>query len=76
MNPKSGGGKVEKFDLRRKAEDVGAEVFLIGGPEPVDVARVARDAVARGADLLGVAGGDGTHPWWPASPPSMASRSW
>ena len=61
MNPKSGGGKVEKFDLRRKAEDLGAEVFLIGGPEPVDVAQVARDAVAKGADLLGVAGGDGTQ---------------
>ena len=61
MNPKSGGGKVEKFDLRRKAEDLGAEVFLIDGPEPVDVAQVAREAVARGADLLGVAGGDGTQ---------------
>ena len=61
MNPKSGGGKVEKFDLKRKAEDLGAEVFLIGGPEPVDVAQVAREAVARGADLLGVAGGDGTQ---------------
>jgi diacylglycerol kinase family enzyme len=31
------------------------------GPEPVDVAQVAREAVARGADLLGVAGGDGTQ---------------
>jgi diacylglycerol kinase family enzyme len=61
MNPKSGGGKVEKFDLQRKAEDLGAEVFLIGGPEPVDVAEVAREAVAGGADLLGVAGGDGTQ---------------
>jgi diacylglycerol kinase family enzyme len=61
MNPKSGGGKVEKFDLRRKAEELGAEVFLIGGPEPVDVARVAGEAVAKGADLLGVAGGDGTQ---------------
>jgi diacylglycerol kinase family enzyme len=61
MNPKSGGGKVEKFDLRRKAEDLGAEVFLIGGPEPVDVAQVAREAVVKGADLLGVAGGDGTQ---------------
>ena len=61
MNPKSGGGKVGKFDLKRKAEDLGAEVFLIGGPEPVDVAQVAREAVARGADLLGVAGGDGTQ---------------
>ena len=38
MNPKSGGGKVGKFDLKRKAEDLGAEVFLIGGPELVDVA--------------------------------------
>src|SRR5271165_5352828 len=61
MNPKSGGGKVEKFDLKRKAEDLGAEVFLIGGSEPVDVAQIAREAVAQGADLLGVAGGDGTQ---------------
>ena len=61
MNPKSGGGKVEKFDLKRMAEDLGAEVFLIGGPETIDVAKVARDAVDEGADLLGVAGGDGTQ---------------
>ena len=61
MNPKSGGGKVGRFDLKRKAEGLGAEVFLMDGPEEVDVAAVARDAVARGADLLGVAGGDGTQ---------------
>jgi diacylglycerol kinase family enzyme len=61
MNPKAGGGKVEKFDLKRKAEDLGAEVFLFGGSGPVDVAAVARQAVANGADLLGVAGGDGTQ---------------
>ena len=61
MNPKSGGGKVEKFDLQRKAEELGADVFLIGGPEPVDVANLAREAVEAGADLLGVAGGDGTQ---------------
>jgi diacylglycerol kinase family enzyme len=61
MNPRSGGGKVGKFDLRRKAEALGAEVFLMSGPEPVDVAAVARQAVADGADLLGVAGGDGTQ---------------
>jgi diacylglycerol kinase family enzyme len=61
MNPKSGGGKVEKFDLKRQAEELGAEVFLIDGSEPVDVAKVAREAVAQGADLLGVAGGDGTQ---------------
>ncbi len=61
MNPKSGGGKVEKFGLKSKAEDLGAEVFLIGGPERIDVGEVARNAVAKGADLLGVAGGDGTQ---------------
>ncbi|HEY6277125.1 MAG TPA: diacylglycerol kinase family protein [Streptosporangiaceae bacterium] len=61
MNPKSGGGKVGRFDLKRKAEKLGAEVFLMSGPEPVDVASVAREAVAGGADLLGVAGGDGTQ---------------
>ena len=61
MNPKSGGGKVEKFDLKRKAEALGAEVFLFGQSGPVDVAEVARQAVAGGADLLGVAGGDGTQ---------------
>jgi diacylglycerol kinase family enzyme len=61
MNPRSGGGKVDKFDLRRKAEALGAEVFLMSGPGQVDVAAVARQAVARGADLLGVAGGDGTQ---------------
>jgi diacylglycerol kinase family enzyme len=61
MNPRSGGGKVERFDLRRKAERLGADVFLMSGPEHVNVADAARLAVARGADLLGVAGGDGTQ---------------
>lgn len=61
MNPRSGGGKVVKFDLQRKAEELGAEVALLDGPGHVDVAVLARDAVARGADLLGVAGGDGTQ---------------
>ncbi|MFI5497633.1 diacylglycerol/lipid kinase family protein [Nocardia asteroides] len=59
MNPRSGGGKVGKFDLHRKAEELGAEVVLLDGS--VDVEELARQAVARGADLLGVAGGDGTQ---------------
>src|SRR5207237_1022210 len=46
---------------KSKAEALGAEVFLLGGSEHVDVAVVARKAVAQGADLLGVAGGDGTQ---------------
>ncbi|ETD31403.1 diacylglycerol kinase family protein [Williamsia sp. D3] len=61
MNPHSGGGKVAKFDLRRKAEELGAEVALLEGPVTVDVTAMAQDAIARGADLLGVAGGDGTQ---------------
>jgi diacylglycerol kinase family enzyme len=61
MNPKSGGGKVARFGLQPLAAALGAEVFLMSGPEQVDVAAVARDAVAHGADLLGVAGGDGTQ---------------
>ena len=61
MNPRSGGGKVVRFDLKNKAEALGAEVTLLDGPGYVDVAALVRDAVARGADLLGVAGGDGTQ---------------
>lgn len=61
MNPRSGGGKVGKFALDTKAAALGAEVSLIEGPGEVDVAALARHAVANGADLLGVAGGDGTQ---------------
>ena len=61
MNPRSGGGKVTRFGLKEKAEAMGAEVALLEGPDIIDVAALARDAVARGADLLGVAGGDGTQ---------------
>jgi diacylglycerol kinase family enzyme len=61
MNPRSGGGKVTKFGLKDKAEALGATVALLEGPGTVDVAELARQAVADGADLLGVAGGDGTQ---------------
>jgi diacylglycerol kinase family enzyme len=61
MNPRSGGGKVQRFDLAAKAAALGAEVSLLDVSHPVDVAALARDAVAAGADLLGVAGGDGTQ---------------
>jgi len=61
MNPRSGGGKVVRFDLVDKAKALGAEVKLLDGPGYVDVAALVRDAVARGSDLLGVAGGDGTQ---------------
>jgi diacylglycerol kinase family enzyme len=60
MNPRSGGGKVTRFGLQERAESLGAEVALIDRPG-TDVQQLARDALARGADLLGVAGGDGTQ---------------
>lgn len=61
MNPRSGGGKVARFKLKEKAESLGAQVAMLEGPGIVDVAALADGAVADGADLLGVAGGDGTQ---------------
>ncbi|KAA0935517.1 diacylglycerol/lipid kinase family protein [Streptomyces apricus] len=61
MNPRSGGGKVERFGLREKAEKLGARVHLLDPERHEDVTELARQAVADGADLLGVAGGDGTQ---------------
>lgn len=61
MNPHSGGGKVGKFGLIEKAQGLGAEVYVLDADHPVDVADIARKAVEDGADLLGVAGGDGTQ---------------
>ena len=61
MNPRSGGGKVGRFGLKEKSEALGAEVALLEGPGTVDVVALVRAALARGADLLGVAGGDGTQ---------------
>jgi diacylglycerol kinase family enzyme len=60
MNPRSGGGKVVRFGLQERAEALGAEVALLDHAG-TDVQQLARDALARGADLLGVAGGDGTQ---------------
>ncbi|MFB7245766.1 diacylglycerol kinase [Streptomyces populi] len=61
MNPRSGGGKVERFGLVEKAERLGARVVLLDPEQHQDVTELARRAVADGADLLGVAGGDGTQ---------------
>jgi diacylglycerol kinase family enzyme len=58
-NPWSGGGKVAKFGLAGMAAEMGVEtVFLDKG---LDLAELARDAIARGADCLGMAGGDGSQ---------------
>jgi len=58
-NPWSGGGKVEKFGLVELAQAQGVEVILLD--HGLDLEQLARDAVARGADCLGMAGGDGSQ---------------
>jgi diacylglycerol kinase family enzyme len=59
MNPRSGGGRVGRFQLAEKARAAGCRVVLLRPGQ--DVAALARQAVADGADLLAVAGGDGTQ---------------
>jgi diacylglycerol kinase family enzyme len=59
MNPKSGGGKVEKFDLVEESRRRGIEPVVLAPGD--DLERLARDAVTRGADVLGMAGGDGSQ---------------
>ncbi|MFC0051893.1 diacylglycerol/lipid kinase family protein [Streptomyces actinomycinicus] len=61
MNPKAGGGKVGRFGLAEQARELGARVILLDPDIRTDVTVLAHRAVAEGADLLGVAGGDGTQ---------------
>ncbi|MGW2716097.1 diacylglycerol/lipid kinase family protein [Streptomyces sp. NPDC001492] len=61
MNPRSGGGKVGRFHLEEKAKGLGAQVVVLDPAHHQDVAALARQAADEGADLLGVAGGDGTQ---------------
>jgi diacylglycerol kinase family enzyme len=59
FNPKSGGGKAERFKLADEARARGiAPIELTGGS---DLERLVRDAVAGGADALAMAGGDGSQ---------------
>jgi diacylglycerol kinase family enzyme len=58
MNPRSGGGKVARFRLVERAQAAGAQVLLTGQGQ--DPASLAAAAIAEGASILGVAGGDGT----------------
>jgi diacylglycerol kinase family enzyme len=58
MNPWSGGGKVERFGLVELCRQRGVEPHVLRTGE--DLRAVAEAAVAGGADLLGMAGGDGS----------------
>jgi diacylglycerol kinase family enzyme len=59
MNLKSGGGKAERFRLVDHCRERGIESIVLGPGD--DLRQLAEDAVARGADVLGMAGGDGSQ---------------
>jgi diacylglycerol kinase family enzyme len=59
MNPKSGGGKAEKFHLEDECRRRGIEPIVLRPGD--DLLQLAQDAIARGADVIGMAGGDGSQ---------------
>ena len=58
VNPKSGGGKATGAGLSERARELGVNVIVLRPDD--DLAALVDDAVARGADALGAAGGDGS----------------
>ncbi len=59
MNLKSGGGKAEQFHLVEECQRRGIEpIVLTPGDDLLDL---ARDAIEGGADVIGMAGGDGSQ---------------
>jgi diacylglycerol kinase family enzyme len=59
FNPKSGGGKAEKFKLADQARARGIKPIEL--TPNGDLEQLVRDAVADGADALAMAGGDGSQ---------------
>ena len=58
VNPRSGGGKAASAGVAERARAKGIEVVIFTSGQ--DLAALAHEAVAAGADALGVAGGDGS----------------
>lgn len=59
MNPRSGGGKAERFSLAEQAPARGIETIELTPGD--DLEALVRGALARGADALAMAGGDGSQ---------------
>jgi diacylglycerol kinase family enzyme len=59
VNPKSGGGKAERFRLFDEAAQRAIETIEL--TPGADLRALAEQAVADGADVLGMAGGDGSQ---------------
>jgi diacylglycerol kinase family enzyme len=58
INPRSGGGKAERFGLAQECRARGVEPMVLRPGE--DVVALAEAAVAGGAEVIGMAGGDGS----------------
>jgi diacylglycerol kinase family enzyme len=59
MNLKSGGGKAERFGLTEECEKRGIEPVVLRPGD--DLLELAEGAIDRGADVIGMAGGDGSQ---------------
>jgi diacylglycerol kinase family enzyme len=59
MNLRSGGGKAERFRLQEECRRRGIEPVVLGPGD--DLGGLARDAIDRGAEVIGMAGGDGSQ---------------
>jgi diacylglycerol kinase family enzyme len=59
MNLKSGGGKAERFHLVDECRARGIEPVVLQRGD--DLLQLARDAIDGGADVVGMAGGDGSQ---------------
>lgn len=59
INPRSGGGKARRFDLVTRCRAQGVEPVVMKDGD--DLAALAGAAVSSGADVIGMAGGDGSQ---------------
>jgi len=59
INPKSGGGKAERFDLAGEAGKRGIRAVVLERGD--DLLELAEQALSDGADVIGMAGGDGSQ---------------
>ena len=58
VNPRSGGGKAARLAVAEHARERGVETVVLAPDDSLDA--LVADAVASGADALGIAGGDGS----------------
>ncbi len=59
INPKSGGGKAQRFNLVEEARSRNVETVLLAPGD--DLRELATRAATGGADVIGMAGGDGSQ---------------